>query len=111
MIRLIDILKETINDRPSKYNLAGNCVTGLDDPYFARNVCSDATEMANVVDEYSNDFLSGEEFVKKVNWPEKTMGPADDDVYDFAYNPDRDLYWAYNSDDDIHYFFVRDVIG
>jgi len=40
-----------------KYNLAGNCVHGLDDPYFRHRVCYDATEMAGIV--YLNRVLRG----------------------------------------------------
>lgn len=94
-----------------KYNLAGNCVYGLDDPYFRRNVCSDATEMAGIVDEYANDFLSSDDFIKNVNWSYDLMGLPADNIYDFAYNPSKDIYWAYNIDDDVHFFFVKDSIN
>ncbi len=94
-----------------KYNLAGNCVHGLDDPYFRHRVCYDATEMAGIVDEYSNQFLSGDEFIQNVNWSYDLMGLPADNMYEFAYNPYNDIYWAYNIEDDIHYFFVKDSIN
>ena len=94
-----------------KYNLAGNCVHGLDDPYFRRNVCSDATEMAGIVDEDSNEFLLGDDFIKSVNWSYDLMGLPSDNIYEFAYNPYRDIYWAYNIEDDVHFFFVKDSIN
>ena len=94
-----------------KYNLAGNCVYGLDDPYFRRNVCSDATEMAGIVDEDANEFLLSDEFVQKVNWPHSAMGSPSDNIYEFAYNQYKDIYWAYNIEDDIHFFFVKDSIN
>jgi hypothetical protein len=94
-----------------KYNLAGNCVYGLDDPYFRDRVCYDATEMAGIVDEYSNEFLLGEEFVQNVNWPFSVMGLPADNIYEFAYNEYKDIYWAYNIEDDIHFFFVKDSIN
>jgi hypothetical protein len=102
-MKLPDMLNE------EKYNLAGNCVYGLDDPYFRRKVCYDATEMAGIVDEYSNEFLSSDEFIQNVNWP-SSMGLPDDDIYEFAYNEYKDIYWAYNVEDDIHFFFVKDSI-
>lgn len=108
-MKLTKILNEVLKE--SKYNLAGDCVTGLDDPYFQRRICSDATEMAGVVDEYSNEFLTKDEFLNKVNWPEEHMGPADENRFDFAYNPQKDIYWAYDIDDDVHYFFVKDKIN
>jgi hypothetical protein len=94
-----------------KYNLAGNCVHGLDDPYFRRRVCYDATEMAGIVDEYSNDFLLSDDFIKNVNWSYDLMGLPADNIYDFAYNPHKDIYWAYNIEDDVHFFFVKDSIN
>ena len=94
-----------------KYNLAGNCVYGLDDPYFRRNVCSDATEMAGIVDEDANEFLLSDEFVQKVNWPHSAMGSPSDNMYEFAYNQYKDIYWAYNIEDDIHFFFAKDSIN
>lgn len=94
-----------------KYNLAGNCVYGLDDPYFRRNVCSDATEMAGIVDEDANEFLLSDEFIQKVNWPHSAMGSPSDNIYEFAYNQYKDIYWAYNIEDDIHFFFVKDSIN
>ena len=108
-MKLIDLLKEVTNE--PKYNLAGNCVTGLNDPYFQRRVCSDATEMAGVVDEYSSEFMNKEEFLSKVNWNEKYLGPAEENRFDFAYNPDKDIYWAYDIDEDVHYFFVKDRLS
>jgi hypothetical protein len=104
MIKLEDLLKE------EKYNLAGNCVYGLDDPYFRRKVCYDATEMAGIVDEDENNFLLGNEFIQNVNWP-SSMGSPDDNIYEFAYNPYKDIYWAYNIEDDVHFFFVKDSIN
>lgn len=94
-----------------KYNLVGNCVHGLDDPYFRDRVCYDATEMAGIVDEFSNVFLSSDEFIQNVNWPDDLMGLPADNIYEFAYNPYNDIYWAYNIEDDIHYFFVKDSIN
>lgn len=94
-----------------KYNLVGNCVHGLDDPYFRDRVCYDATEMAGIVDEFSNVFLSSDEFIQNVNWPDDLMGLPADNMYEFAYNPYNDIYWAYNIEDDIHYFFVKDSIN
>jgi len=94
-----------------KYNLAGNCVYGLDDPYFRRNVCSDATEMAGIVDEDANEFLLSDEFIQKVNWPHSAMGSPSDNIYEFAYNQYKDIYWAYNIEDDIHFFFAKDSIN
>ena len=94
-----------------KYNLAGNCVHGLDDPYFRRNVCSDATEMAGIVDEDSNEFLLGDDFIKNVNWSYNLLGLPSDNIYEFAYNPYKDIYWAYNIEDDVHFFFVKDSIN
>ena len=87
------LVKEIIKGLlPEEYNYAGNCVTGLDDPYFQRNVCYDATEMAGIVDEYDNKFMQADEFTKKVNWPSDQLGPAEDTIYDFAYNEDKDIY-------------------
>ncbi len=94
-----------------KYNLAGNCVHGLDDPYFRNTVCSDATEMAGIVDEDMNKFLLGDDFVQSVNWSYDLMGLPSDNIYEFAYNPYKDIYWAYNIEDDVHFFFVRDSIN
>jgi hypothetical protein len=102
------LVKEVLAE---EYNYAGNCVTGLDDPYFQRNVCYDATEMAGIVDEFSNEFIQADEFVKKVNWPSDQLGPAEDTIYDFAYNKYKDIYWAYDIDNDVHLFFVKDVIS
>jgi len=102
------LVKEVLAE---EYNYAGNCVTGLDDPYFQRNVCYDATEMAGIVDEFSNEFIQADEFVKKVNWPSDQLGPAEDTIYDFAYNKYKDIYWAYHIDNDVHLFFVKDVIS
>ena len=107
MIKLGDILNEILLE--SSYNLIGNCVHGLDDPYFRSKVCYDATEMAGIVDEYSNDFLEAEDFIKEVNWP-SDMGEPNDEDWAFAYNSDEDIYWAYNLEDDIHYFFVKDSL-
>lgn len=112
---LLNIIDEHVNsqkeDINNKYNLAGNCVTGLDDPYFQRNVCDDATEMAGIVDEDSNEFLTSEEFVKKVNWDKNILGIADDNMFEFAYNEYKDIYWAYNIEDDVHFFFIEDRIN
>ena len=94
-----------------EYNYVGNCVTGLDDPYFQKNVCYDATEMAGIVDEYDNKFMQADEFVKKVNWSSDQLGPAEDTIYDFAYNEDKDIYWAYHIENDVHLFFIKDVLG
>ncbi len=94
-----------------KYNLVGNCVNGLDDPYFRNTVCSDATEMAGIVDEDMNKFLLGDDFVQSVNWSYDLMGLPSDNIYEFAYNPYKDIYWAYNIEDDVHFFFVRDSIN
>ncbi len=106
------LVKEIIKGLlPEEYNYAGNCVTGLDDPYFQRNVCYDATEMAGIVDEYDNKFMQADEFTKKVNWPSDQLGPAEDTIYDFAYNEDKDIYWAYHIENDVHLFFIKDVLG
>ena len=94
-----------------EYNYVGNCVTGLDDPYFQKNVCYDATEMAGIVDEYDNKFMQADEFTKKVNWPSDQLGPAEDTIYDFAYNEDKDIYWAYHIENDVHLFFIKDVLS
>jgi len=102
-------LKE--EEHTEKYNLIGNCVTGLDDPYFQRNICYDATEMAGVVDEYSNNFINSEKFLNKVNWNKNILGFAADNMFEFAYNPDKDIYWAYNIEEDIHYFFTKDKLN
>jgi len=106
-----DIWKDIKEENKPMYNLAGNCVTGLDDPYFQNNVCSDATEMAGVVDEFSNEFMNGNEFISKVNWPFDKLGNAEDTIYDFAYNPSKDIYWAYNIEDDVHFFFIKDRLN
>ena len=108
MIKLINILKES-RMLTEKYNYVGNCVTGLDDPYFQRNVCYDATEMAGIVDEYSNEYLDADKFIQKVNWPQE-LGIAEDTIYDFAYNEDKDIYWAYHIDNDVHLFFTKDTL-
>lgn len=94
-----------------KYNLAGNCVYGLDDPYFRHRVCYDATEMAGIVDEDANEFLLSDQFIQNVNWPYDLMGLPADNIYEFAYNQYKDIYWAYNIEDDIHFFFVKDSIN
>jgi len=106
-----DIWKDIKEENKPMYNLAGNCVTGLDDPYFQNNVCSDATEMAGIVDEFSNEFMNGNEFISKVNWPFDKLGNAEDTIYDFAYNPSKDIYWAYNIEDDVHFFFIKDRLN
>ena len=106
-----DIWKGLKEENKYMYNLAGNCVTGLDDPYFQNNVCSDATEMAGIVDEFSNEFMTGNEFISKVNWPFDKLGNVEDTIYDFAYNPGKDIYWAYNIEDDVHFFFIKDRLN
>ena len=106
-----NIWKDLKEEYIEKYNLIGNCVTGLDDPYFQRNVCYDATEMAGIVDEDSNEFLTSKEFIEKINWDENILGIAADNMFEFAYNPNKDIYWAYNMEEDVHYFFTKDKLN
>jgi hypothetical protein len=107
MIKLKTILRELIS---KNYNYVGNCVTGLDDPYFQKNVCSDATEMSNIVDESNNIFVSADEFIEQVKWPD-VLGSINDEKFDFAFNPRENIYWAYDIEQDIHYFFIKDKLS
>ena len=92
----------------------GNCVTGLDDPSFQRYIASDATEMEHLVgDDIPNskkEILGRGIFVERCDVPDFLMKKINHHKFQFARNisPYKKVvvFWAYDLDEDIHYFFI-----
>lgn len=82
------------------YAYIGNCISGLEDEQFQSDVCEDPTEMAQMIE--SSVDLSKDQFLKNVI--DVPFEITDD--FEFGYNERYDVMWAWDTDDDIHYFFI-----
>lgn len=88
-----------------KRNYVGNCVNSFD---LDGECIIDELPFMNVsdlgyVDENASE-ISGDEFMNVVNVPDWLLDKiSDNEVYYMVYN---DLYILYDSDLDIHYFFI-----
>jgi len=106
-----------------KYNLAGNCVHGLDDPYFRHRVCYDATEMAGIVDEYGecmhgafydeehffNSWQTADEISKEEFWSNiDPLSEMYDELKELESDPEYPAEYRYNPNDDVYFIFVGD---
>lgn len=90
-----------------KYHYIGNCINGLDDESFTNRVCSDATEMQQLVDNakhVSKDFFVSNSLIPYFLKQDLIEQPNN---FEFVYSEDKDVLVAYNEEKDIHYFFVK----
>jgi hypothetical protein len=93
----------------------GNCKTGLEDTTFQKYVASDATEMEHLVgDDIPNSkkekIRSRGFFLRYCDVPDFLRQKMSQHNFEFARNVSpythQMIFWAYDLDDDVHYFFV-----
>lgn len=82
--------------------LLGNCVTGLNDPTFQRLVASDATELAQLVENSSD--LHQNKFLAQVPSMRGAI-EAHPTRYTCGKSEDGRIYWVYDDETDIHAFY------
>ena len=93
----------------------GNCKTGLKDTTFQKYVASDATEMEHLVgDDIPNSkkekIRSRGFFFRYCDIPDFLKQKIQQHNFEYARNTSpythQMIFWAYDLDDDVHYFFV-----
>ncbi len=84
----------------------GNCISGLDDPYFQNTLgIYDATELAQLVE--NGIKISYEQFLNYANLHPETIKKIQQNPenYEFYYNRERNIVWIYNINEDVEYFY------
>ena len=83
----------------------GNCVHGLEDPQFTNLIAADATELAQLIE--AGISLAPHSFFAlcSVEKPLATAIQQQPQNFEFAINQKRNVIWAYDLDQDIHYFY------
>jgi 2'-5' RNA ligase superfamily len=100
-----------LEDTTKKFHYIGDCVTGIEDEQFRDQVASDATEISHLVDdEKGKRTLTEQQFISNCDVPDFVRQKIHQHEFEFAINNSRythhDVVWAYDTNDDIHYFFV-----
>jgi len=88
-----------------KKSFVGNCISGLDDPYFQNNIADDATTLSNIVEGASE--TSYEQFLKITDIHPDTIGQIqyNPNNYSFYYNDYFDIAFYRNENEDVEYFY------
>ena len=88
------------------YAYVGNCVDSFEDGQCSFPNYTDVNDFA--VGEENAELITLDEFKQKVGQsiPNFVLG-GDDDPLQYLYDRDHDVIIAYDTDQDIHYFFTR----
>jgi hypothetical protein len=93
-----------------KYNYIGTCQQSIDDggdfensEFASRIGAVDATQMGNKLDD--SRVVKKDEFISMVEVPKSILDKMSKNELEFGYNDNEDFYFAYDADEDIHYFF------
>lgn len=107
--------KFVVTEVRKPYVYIGNCKTGLNDKSFQKYVASDATQMEHLVgDNIPNsqkEIINNKGFfLKCCDVPDFLRQKMNQHQFEFARNVSpytrQMVVWAYDLDDDVHYFFV-----
>ena len=100
-----------------RYGYVGNCKTGLNDPSFRNYIASDATEMEHLVGDPKDipnsqkQIVNKHLFLSRCDVPDFLRKKIDRHQFEFARNISpytrHFIVWAYDLDEDVHYFFVQ----
>lgn len=98
MIKLKNLLIEN-----HKKQFVGDCVGIID----CGTLFNDATEMAQAIENSSK--VDYQHFIENVNpdsFPDDLITNINNRKNDFEFGMFEELLWAYDSDTDVHYFFI-----
>ena len=84
----------------------GNCLTCFLDPWFKDNVASDATELAQLVE--NGQDITKREFLDKVfiEPPHFMMLKLPSSNCLFGFNQEKKVAWIHDINKDVHYFYA-----
>ena len=107
--------ESVLTEDRKRYVYIGNCKTGLNDTTFQKYVASDATELEhlvadNVPNSKKEKIRSSGFFFRYCDVPDSLGQKMYQHNFEFARNVSpythQMIFWAYDLDDDVHYFFV-----
>ena len=89
-----------------KYRYVGNCTSGLEYEEFQELVAVDPTELQQLVD--SSRKISRKTFLSRLdNLSRRVEEGRIPEGFIYGYNPEKDILWSYDENEDIHRFYAR----
>jgi hypothetical protein len=102
------VIKTANYKKIASKGFVGNCVNGLEDPYFQDKIAEDATELAQLVE--NGQQINLQDFFNMTGLLDhETIQKLTNDVtnnFEYFYNVDRGIVWYYDNAQDIEYFYI-----
>jgi len=89
----------------SKKIFVGNCINGLEDPFFQQTIADDATLLAQLIE--NGQEIDYNQFMNLCDIHPETKNIIEQfpENYKFYYNPDTGIAWYYDINKDVEFFY------